>query len=52
MSRMLWHCLPAYRGWAEVDGETVGKEGRELCLESGLRGSWIWGFLNVEEDDE
>ena len=30
MSRMLWDCLPAYRGWAEVNGmngETVGEEG-------------------------
>jgi len=30
MRRMFWHCLSAYRGWAEVDGDTVLEEGREM----------------------
>jgi len=52
MSRMLWHCLPAYRGWAASNGDSTHAEGRELWFEPVVRKREIdFSCLDDSEDE-
>jgi len=52
MSRMLWHCLPAYLGWAESTGSTTYAEGKELYFEPGIREEQLDLSLLDDSDDD
>jgi len=51
MSRILWLCLPANRGWAGVEGDVIGEEGREVYFEPDVRSVEL-GFCYDDSDDE
>jgi len=52
MSRMLWHSLPAYRGWAASEGDSTHVEGRELWFEPVVReGQLDLNFLDDSDDE-